>query len=44
MADVTRVIIAISFSRKTHRNLSEEVRRWFYKNWDNSKKRWYGSE
>ncbi|CAG7893450.1 unnamed protein product [Brassica rapa] len=33
MADVTRVIIAVSFSHKTHRNLSEEVMRKFYKNW-----------
>ncbi|CAN6896348.1 unnamed protein product [Brassica oleracea] len=32
MADVTRVIVAVSFSHKTHRNLSEEVRRRFYKN------------
>ncbi|WZZ44383.1 hypothetical protein YC2023_040642 [Brassica napus] len=44
MADVTRVIVAVSFSHKTHRNLSEEVRRRFYKNWTNSKKRRYGSE
>ncbi|CAN6896331.1 hypothetical protein Bca4012_094326 [Brassica carinata] len=44
MSDVTRVIVAVSFSHKTHRNLSEEVRRRFYKNWANSKKRRYGSE
>ncbi|KAL0683648.1 hypothetical protein Bca4012_050496 [Brassica carinata] len=44
MADVTRVIVAVSFSHKTHPNLSEEVRRRFYKNWTNSKKRRYGSE
>ncbi|CAN6848657.1 unnamed protein product, partial [Brassica oleracea] len=44
MADVTRVIVVVSFSHKTHRNLSEEVRRRFYKNWANSKKRRYGSE
>ncbi|KAG2294188.1 hypothetical protein Bca52824_040857 [Brassica carinata] len=39
MADVTRVIVAVSFSHKTHRNLSEEVRRRFYKKRANSKKR-----
>ena len=45
MADVTRVIVAVSFSlRRGYRNLSEEVRRRFYKNWVNSKKRRYGSE
>ncbi|CAN6858941.1 unnamed protein product [Brassica oleracea] len=44
MADVTRVIVAVSFSHKTHRNLSEEVRRRFYKNWADSKKKQYGSE
>ncbi|KAL0730897.1 hypothetical protein Bca4012_026991 [Brassica carinata] len=44
MADVTRVLIAVSFSRKNHRNVSEEVRRRFYKNWANSKKRRYGSK
>ncbi|CAN6823245.1 unnamed protein product [Brassica oleracea] len=32
MADVTKVIIVGSFNHKTHRNLSEEVRRRFYKN------------
>ncbi|KAL0682157.1 hypothetical protein Bca4012_049004 [Brassica carinata] len=44
MADVTRVIVAVSFSHKTHRNLSEEVRRRFYKNWADSKKMRYRSE
>uniref|UniRef100_M4CVE7 Uncharacterized protein n=1 Tax=Brassica campestris TaxID=3711 RepID=M4CVE7_BRACM len=44
MVDVTRVLVVVSFSRKSHRNLSEEVRRWFYKNWTNSKKRRYGSK
>ena len=44
MVDVTRVLVVVSFSRKSHRNLSEEVRRWFYKNWTNSKKRRYKSE
>ncbi|WZZ60712.1 hypothetical protein YC2023_060819 [Brassica napus] len=44
MADVTKFIIVGSFNHKTHRNLSEEVRRRFYKNWANSKKRRYGSE
>uniref|UniRef100_A0A0D3A2L7 Uncharacterized protein n=1 Tax=Brassica oleracea var. oleracea TaxID=109376 RepID=A0A0D3A2L7_BRAOL len=44
MADVTKLIIAVSFSHKTHRNLSEEVMIRFYKNWANSKKRRYGSE
>ncbi|CAN6845367.1 unnamed protein product [Brassica oleracea var. botrytis] len=44
MVDVTRVLVVVSFSRKSHRNLSEEVRRWFYKNWTNSKKRRYESE
>ncbi|CAN6920727.1 unnamed protein product [Brassica oleracea] len=44
MADVTRFIVAVNFSHKTHRNLSEEVRRRFYKNWADSKKRRYGSE
>ncbi|CAN6918684.1 unnamed protein product [Brassica oleracea] len=44
MADVTKLIVAVSFSHKTHRNLSEEVMIRFYKNWANSKKRRYGSE
>ncbi|KAF3523111.1 hypothetical protein F2Q69_00046932 [Brassica cretica] len=44
MADVARVIVVVSFSHKTHRNLSEEVGRRFYKNWANSKKKQYGSE
>ncbi|CAN6989549.1 unnamed protein product [Brassica rapa subsp. trilocularis] len=44
MADVTRVIAAVSFSHKSHRNLSEEVMRRFYKNWADSKKRRYGSK
>ncbi|CAN6827022.1 unnamed protein product, partial [Brassica oleracea var. botrytis] len=44
MADVTRVIVVVSFSHKTHRNLSEEVGRRFYKNWANSKKRRYRNE
>ncbi|XP_033139578.1 uncharacterized protein LOC117131649 [Brassica rapa] len=44
MADVTRVIIAVSFSHKTHRNLSEEVMRRLYKNWADSKKKRYGSK
>ncbi|CAN6885912.1 unnamed protein product [Brassica oleracea var. botrytis] len=44
MADVIRVIVAVSFNHKTHRNLSEEVRRRFYKNWADSKKKRYGSE
>ncbi|CAN6937532.1 unnamed protein product [Brassica oleracea var. botrytis] len=44
MADVTRVFIAVSFSHKTHRNLSEEVMRRFYKNWADSKKKRYGSK
>ncbi|CAN6937045.1 unnamed protein product [Brassica oleracea var. botrytis] len=39
MADVTRLIVAVSFSHKTHRNLSEEVMRRFYKNWADSKKK-----
>lgn len=38
MADVTRTLIAVSFSRKTHHNLSDEDKRKFYKNWANSKK------
>ncbi|CAN7024271.1 unnamed protein product, partial [Brassica oleracea var. botrytis] len=44
MADVTRVIVAVSLSHKTHRNLSEEVRRRLYKNQADSKKKRYGSE
>ncbi|CAN7141335.1 unnamed protein product [Brassica rapa subsp. narinosa] len=44
MADVTKVIIAVNFSHKTHRNLSEEVMRRFYKNWADSKKKRYGSK
>ncbi|KAL0714359.1 hypothetical protein Bca4012_021338 [Brassica carinata] len=44
MVDVTRVLIAVSFIRKTNHNLSEEVRRRFYKNWTNSKKRRYRNE
>ncbi|CAN6988996.1 unnamed protein product [Brassica rapa subsp. trilocularis] len=44
MVDVTRVIIAVSFSHKIHRNLSEEVMRRFYKNWTDSKKKRYGSK
>ncbi|KAL0642937.1 hypothetical protein Bca4012_041227 [Brassica carinata] len=44
MADVTRVIVAVSLSHKTHRNLSEEVRRRLYKNQTDSKKKRYGSE
>ncbi|WZZ75874.1 hypothetical protein YC2023_087244 [Brassica napus] len=44
MADVTKALVAVSFNHKTHRNLSEEVRRRFYKNWANSKKRRYRSE
>lgn len=44
MADVTRVIIAVNFSHKTHRNLSEEVMRRLYKNWADSKKKRYGSK
>ncbi|WZZ64516.1 hypothetical protein YC2023_075886 [Brassica napus] len=44
MAGVARVIVVVSFSHKTHRNLSEEVGRRFYKNWANSKKKRYGSE
>ncbi|CAN7118780.1 unnamed protein product [Brassica rapa subsp. narinosa] len=44
MVDVTRVIIAVNFNHKTHRNLSEEVMRRFYKNWADSKKKRYGSK
>ncbi|KAL0696571.1 hypothetical protein Bca4012_063751 [Brassica carinata] len=38
-ADMTRVLVAVSFSHKTHRNLNEESRRGFYKNWAKSKKK-----
>ncbi|WZY73470.1 hypothetical protein YC2023_005710 [Brassica napus] len=44
MADVTRVIAAVSFSHKTHCNLSEKVMRRFYKNWADSKKKRYESK
>ncbi|WZZ86720.1 hypothetical protein YC2023_115299 [Brassica napus] len=44
MAHVTKALVAVSFNHKTHRNLSEEVRRRLYKNWANSKKRRYESE
>ncbi|KAL0741533.1 hypothetical protein Bca4012_083046 [Brassica carinata] len=39
MADVTRVLVAVSFSHKTHWNLNEQSRRMFYKNWGKSKKK-----
>ncbi|WZZ32383.1 hypothetical protein YC2023_015784 [Brassica napus] len=44
MVDVTKALVAVSFNHKTHRNLSEEAKRRFYKNWTHSKNRWYGNE
>ncbi|KAL0864217.1 hypothetical protein Bca101_043335 [Brassica carinata] len=44
MADVTRVLVAVSFSHKTCQNLNEESRRRFYKNWAKSKKKAFTSK